>query len=55
MTEENLRRALILSGGSWRIFVEHPIAATLLALAMASIAFSWWQSRRATKTGGVKR
>lgn len=46
MTEENFRRALILSGGSWSIFVSRPLSAILLLLAVASVAFSVWQSRR---------
>lgn len=46
MTEENFRRALILSGGSWGIFVERPLCATLLLLAVASVGFSVWQSRQ---------
>lgn len=46
MTEENFRRALILSGGSWGIFVQRPLSAVLLLLAVASVAFSVWQGRR---------
>ncbi|GIV17427.1 MAG: C4-dicarboxylate ABC transporter permease [Armatimonadota bacterium] len=46
MTEENFRRALILSGGSWSIFVSRPLSAILLLLAVASVTFSVWQSRR---------
>lgn len=46
MTEENFRRALILSGGSVRIFVERPLSAALLLLAVASVAFSVWRGRR---------
>ena len=51
MTEENFRRALILSGGSWGIFVHRPISAALLLLAVASVAFSVWQSRRGEQRG----
>jgi putative tricarboxylic transport membrane protein len=50
MTEENFRRALILSGGSWGIFIGRPLSATLLLLAVASVVFSVWQSRRAART-----
>ncbi|SEO01120.1 putative tricarboxylic transport membrane protein [Pseudorhodobacter antarcticus] len=32
LMEENLRRTLILSRGSWSVFVERPISATILAL-----------------------
>lgn len=48
MTEENFRRALILSGGSWSIFVERPLSAVLLLLAVASGVFSVWQGKRAS-------
>jgi putative tricarboxylic transport membrane protein len=33
MMEENLRRALLLSRGSWEVFVTRPISAGLLAAA----------------------
>jgi putative tricarboxylic transport membrane protein len=32
LMEENLRRTLILSRGSWSVFVERPISAIILAL-----------------------
>jgi putative tricarboxylic transport membrane protein len=32
LMEENLRRTLILSRGSWSVFIERPISATILAL-----------------------
>jgi putative tricarboxylic transport membrane protein len=32
LMEENLRRTLILSRGSWAVFVERPISAIILAL-----------------------
>ncbi len=35
--EENLRRSLIISGGSWSIFIERPIALALLLLSLAAI------------------
>jgi putative tricarboxylic transport membrane protein len=35
--EENLRRTLLISRGSWTVFLERPIAATLIALALALI------------------
>ena len=34
MMEENLRRALIISGGEWSVFIERPLSATLLLLAL---------------------
>lgn len=51
--EENLRRSLIVSDGSWIIFVERPLALTMLLLAigaltypMAATALRWAASRR---------
>jgi putative tricarboxylic transport membrane protein len=38
MLEANLRRSFTLSGGDPMIFVERPVAATLLALAMGTLA-----------------
>ncbi|MCS7310345.1 MAG: tripartite tricarboxylate transporter permease [Armatimonadetes bacterium] len=54
MTEENFRRALILSGGSWSIFLERPLSATLLLLAALSVALSLRQRyhRRKVSAGG---
>jgi putative tricarboxylic transport membrane protein len=48
MAEENYRRSLVLSDGSVAIFVQRPIAATLLALAVLSIMAAAWR-RRARK------
>lgn len=36
--EENLRRALLISRGDLSVFVDRPIAATLLALSVALVA-----------------
>ena len=38
--DQQLRRALAISGGDWTIFVTRPVAATLLALACAAIGWS---------------
>jgi len=35
--EENMRRALQISGGEWMVFVQKPISATLLGLAIFSL------------------
>jgi len=35
--EENMRRALQISGGDWMVFVQKPISASLLAIALASL------------------
>jgi putative tricarboxylic transport membrane protein len=40
MLEENFRRALLISRGSFNIFVTRPISATLLAIIAAFVA---WQ------------
>jgi putative tricarboxylic transport membrane protein len=37
--EENLRRSLIISDGSWMVFVERPIALTMLALSIAALCY----------------
>lgn len=39
MIEENFRRSLIVSRGSWSIFVEKPICAGFLALSLALLVF----------------
>lgn len=39
MAEASLRRALILSGGSWLIFVQRPITFTLLVVTVISVMF----------------
>jgi putative tricarboxylic transport membrane protein len=45
MAEENYRRSLVMSDGSAAIFLQRPIAATLLALAALSIAAAAWRRR----------
>jgi putative tricarboxylic transport membrane protein len=37
LLEENLRRSLMLSGGSWTIFVERPLSATILLASLATL------------------
>ncbi len=37
LMEENMRRALQISGGDWMIFLEKPISATLLGVAVLSL------------------
>jgi putative tricarboxylic transport membrane protein len=39
MAEASLRRALILSGGSWMIFIQRPITFTLLVVTVISVMF----------------
>jgi putative tricarboxylic transport membrane protein len=33
LMEENLRRALLISGGDWTVFLTRPLSATLMAIA----------------------
>ena len=42
VADQQLRRALAISGGDWSVFVTRPIAATLLVLA---IAILFWRRR----------
>jgi len=52
LLEENMRRALQISGGDWMTFLTKPISATLLAIAVVSLAAPplvrlWqWQRRK---------
>lgn len=51
LMEENMRRALQISGGDWSVFVTKPISASLLAVAALSLiapllAMLWRRSRR---------
>lgn len=44
--ENNFRTALTYSHGSYLVFFTNPVSAAFLGLAVASVAFSVWQSRR---------
>jgi putative tricarboxylic transport membrane protein len=46
--EENMRRALQISGGDWMVFLEKPISASLLGIAVVSLVVPplWRQRRR---------
>mgnify|MGYP000374463793 CR=1 FL=1 len=46
LVETSLRRSLTLSDGSWMIFLERPIAAVLLAVAIITIVFSLYREFR---------
>ena len=37
--EENLRRSLIIADGSWSVFIERPIALTMLLLSVAALSY----------------
>jgi putative tricarboxylic transport membrane protein len=49
MAEQQLRRALAISEGSWSVFVTRPIAATIFLLAIALLVLSRWLRRRTAK------
>jgi len=46
MMEENLRRALLLSRGSFGVFVERPISATLIAATALILGWAIWTAVR---------
>ncbi|MBV9078485.1 MAG: tripartite tricarboxylate transporter permease, partial [Methylobacteriaceae bacterium] len=52
MLEENFRRAMILSRGSFTTFVTHPISATLLGLIAVMIAWQVVSSFRGRRAAG---
>ena len=48
--EENMRRALQISGGDWMVFLEKPISATLLGIAVVSLVLPpLWRRLRRTR------
>jgi putative tricarboxylic transport membrane protein len=47
MVESNFRRALVISGGEWKIFVGDPISVSLLLAALAIAVFSLRRELRA--------
>jgi len=49
MAEENFRRSLILSDGSYLAFLTHPLCATILGLAVLSLLYGTWRGRLRTK------
>ncbi|WP_374619340.1 tripartite tricarboxylate transporter permease [Pandoraea sp.] len=49
MVEENFRRALLLSRGDMRVFVEHPISAAFVAASaflLLAVMYSSWRNRQ---------
>ncbi|WP_219339065.1 hypothetical protein [Tepidicella baoligensis] len=45
--EENMRRALQISGGDWMVFLDKPISATLLGIAVVSLVLPpLWRTLR---------
>lgn len=49
--EENLRRSLIVGDGSWMIFLERPIALTMLLLSLAAVIYPMIATLRARRAG----
>lgn len=46
IAESNLRRALLVSGGDWSVFVARPISLAFLVVALLFLAFSLWQNAK---------
>lgn len=49
IAESNLRRALLVSGGDWSVFVLRPISLAFLVVALLFLAFSLWQNAKYKK------
>ncbi len=49
MAEENLRRALMASAGSWAVFVTRPISLAFLIVAVVSVVMTLKKSRQSKK------
>ncbi len=56
LLEENVRRSLIVSRGSWSVFVERPISLALILLSAAALLYplvGWWRQRRRALKGAT--
>ncbi|MBR9839293.1 MAG: tripartite tricarboxylate transporter permease [Rhodobacteraceae bacterium] len=51
LLEENFRRAMLISRGDPLVFVQHPISATVLALAAALLVLGAWSALRQARQG----
>jgi TctA family transporter len=49
MMEEHFRRAMIISRGSFSIFIERPLSATFLGLTVVMLGWAIWSGRRAAR------
>ncbi len=49
MAEDNLNRALLVSGNDWSVLVSRPISAAFLAFSVVSIAYALWSAYRDSK------
>lgn len=54
IVEENIRRSLILSRGSWTIFIERPVSLALVLLTLAVLAIPAVQALRARRTAEAR-
>ena len=57
MTEENLRRSLLMSNSDWSIFVTRPISLALLAVGLLTLIWPWiqeWYQNRIARRLGVE-
>lgn len=57
MTEENLRRSLLMSNSDWSIFVTRPISLALLAVGLITLIWPWiqeWYQNRIARRLGVE-
>jgi putative tricarboxylic transport membrane protein len=48
--EQSLRQAMTISSGDALVFLKSPLSASLLALAVAMVAFSFWAKRKSAAT-----
>jgi putative tricarboxylic transport membrane protein len=46
MLEENVRRTLVVSGGSWWVYLQRPISVLLLVLTVATATYPAWLEYR---------
>jgi putative tricarboxylic transport membrane protein len=57
MTEENLRRALLMSDSDWSIFITRPISLGLLGVGLLTLIWPWvqdWYQNRIAKRLGIE-
>ena len=54
MMEEHFRRAMIISRGSFSIFVERPLSAAFLGLTVLMLAWAIWSGKRAARRSAVE-
>lgn len=55
LMEENLRRSLIISRGSWTVFIERPVSFTICVLIVLVIASSFFSGKRRLEASQANR